>query len=283
MKKICVVTSTRAEYGLLRNLINKISRDSLLDLCLIVTGTHLSNEFGMTVKEIEYDQIPITEKIDILLSSDSVSGISKTMGIASISFADAFERYKPDFLVVLGDRYELLPICSAAVNALIPIAHISGGETTEGSIDEVVRHCITKMSYLHFPACETYRKRIIQLGESPERVYNFGDIGVELVTNIKIIEKSILQDMIGFNLEKPYACVTFHPSTFENKSSESQIDELLNAISCFPNLNFIFTKGNADANGRIINDKIDEFISKNKNCASFKSLGVDRYLSCLKK
>lgn len=282
MKKICVVTSTRAEYGLLRNLLQKIKNDSLLELCLIVTGTHLSHEFGMTVTEIECDKIIISDKIDILMSSDNASGISKTMGMASISFADAFERHKPDLLVVLGDRYELLPICASAVNALIPIAHISGGETTEGAIDEMVRHCITKMSYLHFPACETYRKRIIQLGEDPERVFNFGDVGVELVKNIKIIEKKELQDMIGFDLENPYACVTFHSLTLEKESAEVQIDELLKAILHFPNLNFIFTKGNADANGRIINNKIDKFVAVNKNCVAHTSLGVNKYLSCLK-
>lgn len=282
MKKICIVTSTRAEYGLLRNLINKVDKDPELDLCLIVTGMHLSPEFGMTISEIVADGYPITEKIDILMSSDSISAISKTMGIASISFAEAFERLKPDMLVVLGDRYEMLPICACAVNAHIPIAHISGGETTEGAIDECIRHCITKMSYLHFPACEPYRKRIIQLGESPERVFNFGDVGVELVRTIKLLEKSQLEESIDFSLGKLYACVTFHPTTLEAGSAEKQIDELLKAISNFPDMRFIFTKANSDASGRVINKKIDRYVSENENCIAFTSLGVQRYLSCLK-
>lgn len=282
MKKICIVTSTRAEYGLLRNLINKVDQDPDLHLCLIATGMHLSPEFGMTVNEIVNDGYPITEKIDILMSSDKVSAISKTMGIASISFADVFERQKPDMLVVLGDRYELLPICACAMNAHIPIAHISGGETTEGAVDESIRHCITKMSYLHFPASEPYRKRIIQLGESPERIFNFGDVGVELIRTIDLLEKSQLEKSIDFSLGKLHACVTFHPTTLEDGLAEKQIDELLNAISSFPEMKFVFTKANSDANGRIINEKIDKYVSENENCVAFISLGVKRYLSCLK-
>ena len=282
MKKICIVTSTRAEYGLLRNLIERVTQDPNLDLCLIVTGSHLSPEFGMTVNEIETDGYPITEKVDILMSADNVAAISKTMGIAAISFADVFERQRPDMLVVLGDRYELLPICACAMNARIPIAHISGGETTEGAVDESIRHCITKMSYLHFPACETYRKRIIQLGESPNRVFNFGDVGVELIRTIDLLEKSQLEKSIGFLLEGLYACVTFHPTTLEDGTAEKQIEEVLKAISSFPEIKFIFTKANSDAEGRIINKKIDKFVSANGNCIAFISLGVRRYLSCLK-
>jgi GDP/UDP-N,N'-diacetylbacillosamine 2-epimerase (hydrolysing) len=282
MKKICIVTSTRAEYGLLRNLIDKIDKDPEFELCLIATGMHLSSEFGITIREIVDDGYPITEKVDILMSSDNVSAISKTMGIASISFADTFERLKPDMLVVLGDRYELLPICACAMNARIPIAHISGGETTEGAVDESIRHCITKMSYLHFPACEPYRKRIIQLGESPDRVFNFGDVGVELIRTIKLLEKSHLENLIEFSLDKSYACVTFHPTTLEDGLTEKQIDELLKSISNFPEMRFIFTKANSDANGRIINEKIDRYVSENENCIAFTSLGVQRYLSCLK-
>ena len=282
MKKICIVTSTRAEYGLLRNLIERVSRDPNLELCLIVTGMHLSPEFGMTVNEIETDGYPITEKVDILMSSDNVAAVSKTMGIAAISFADVFERQRPDMLVVLGDRYELLPICSCAMNAHVPIAHISGGETTEGAVDESIRHCITKMSYLHFPACEAYRKRIIQLGESPNRVFNFGDVGVELIRTIDLLEKSQLEKLIGFSLGGSYACVTFHPTTLEVGTAEKQIEEVLKAISSFPEMKFIFTKANSDADGRIINKKIDKYVPKNENCIAFISMGFQRYLSCLK-
>lgn len=282
MKKICIVTTTRAEYGVLRKLIGKINNDKNLKLCLVVTGMHLSPEFGMTVHEIEYDGYPISEKIDILMSSDSESSISKTMGIAFISFSDMFERQKPDMLVVVGDRYELISICGCAMNSCIPIAHISGGETTEGAVDECVRHCITKMSYLHFPGCDTYRKRIIQLGEAPDRVFNFGDIGVELTKTIELLGKSELESSIQFLLNKPYAIVTFHPTTLEPGVAAEQIDELLEAIERFPNMQFIFTKANADTDGRIINEKIDSFVIEHKNCIAFKSLGVYKYLSAVK-
>jgi len=282
MKKICIVSSTRAEYGVLHNLIEKIYKDPRLELLLVVTGMHLSPEFGMTIKEIENDGYPITEKIDILMSADTVSAISKTMGIAFISFADMFERQKPDMLVVVGDRYELIPICACAINAHIPIAHISGGETTEGAVDECVRHCITKMSYLHFPGCETYRKRIIQLGEEPNRVFNFGHIGVEFAKTIELLQKDVLEDTIHFSLETPYAIVTFHPTTLETRTAALQTDELLKAISNFPNMRFIFIKANADVDGRIINEKIDQFVSKRDNCIAFKSLGIQKYLTCMK-
>lgn len=282
MKKICVVTSSRAEYGLLRNLIDRIYHDPELELCLVATGMHLSPEFGLTVREIESDGYTIAEKIDILMSSDTEASISKTMGIAFISFADMFTRQLPDMLVVLGDRYELLPICGCAVNAHVPIAHISGGETTEGAIDECIRHCISKMSYLHFPGCESYRKRIIQLGEEPNRVFNFGDVGVELTQTIELLEKDNLDKSIQFSLEKPFASVTFHPATLDKGLAAKQIDELLIAISHFPDMSFIFTKANADADGRIINEKIDFFVAENDNCVVFKSLGVQRYLSIIK-
>lgn len=193
MKKICVVTATRAEYGVLKNVIKEIQNDQELELSLIVTGTHLSEEFGMTVNEIKEDGFPISERVDILLGSDLPQGISKTMGIAFISFADLLARERPDMLLVLGDRYELIPICGCAMNAKIPIAHISGGETTEGAIDECVRHCVTKMSYLHFPGCEEYRRRIIQLGESPDRVFNFGDTGVENIKKAELLTKKDLE------------------------------------------------------------------------------------------
>ncbi|MEG1428084.1 MAG: UDP-N-acetylglucosamine 2-epimerase, partial [Oscillospiraceae bacterium] len=179
MKKICVVTATRAEYGLLKPLIALIASDSTLELCLLVTGTHLLPTYGNTVAEIEADGFPIVERISFPICSDTPEDISRAMGRGFMAFADAYARHKPDMVVVLGDRYELIPICFCAVNSRIPIAHISGGETTEGAVDEVVRHCVTKMSYLHFPGCEAYRQRIIQLGESPARVFNFGDIGVE--------------------------------------------------------------------------------------------------------
>ncbi len=268
-KKVAVVTATRAEYGMLKNVIDKIEKSDRLELCLMVTGTHLVAEYGMTVKEIEQDGYPIAEKIDILLASDIPVSISKTMGLAMISFAEAFERQKPDCLVVLGDRYEILSVCSAAMNTGIPIAHISGGETTQGAIDESIRHCITKMSYLHFCACETYRKRIIQLGEEPERVYNFGDVGVESVKMIGEMTKPEVEQSIDFSLDRPYMSVTFHPVTLEVQEAECQMRELLHALADFEDMKFVFTKANADAGGRKINRMIDTFVSEHDNCIAF--------------
>lgn len=282
LKKAAVVTATRAEYGILKNVIDKIEKSRQIELCLMVTGTHLVSEYGMTVKEIEQDGYPIAEKIEILLASDTPASVSKTMGLTMISFAEAFERQKPDCLVVLGDRYELLAVCSAAMNAGIPIVHISGGETTQGAIDESVRHCITKMSYLHFPACETYRQRIIQLGEAPDRVYNFGDVGVEAVRLIPVMTKQELEHSIGFSLDKPYMSVTFHPVTLEAHEAGRQIQELLEAVECFQDMKFIFTKANADAGGRMINEMIEAFVAEHDNCAAFASLGIKRYINLLR-
>lgn len=281
MRKICVVTSTRAEYGLLKKLIGLISKDQDLELCLIATGTHLSSEFGYTVKQIEEDGFEIAEKIDILMSGDSPALISKTMGMAFISFADMYERQKPDMLVVLGDRYELIPVCFAAVNAKIPIAHLSGGETTEGAVDECVRHCVTKMSYLHFPACEAYGKRIIQLGESPDRVFNFGDVGVELVRDTKKLSREKCSEELSYDFTKDYICVIFHPTTLQVEEAACQADNLLKAIEAVPEYNYVFIRGNADAGGRIIHSRIEEFIKKYPQNKMFVSLRAELYLSVL--
>lgn len=282
MKKAAVVTATRAEYGILKNVIEQISESDELELCLLVTGTHLAAEYGMTVQEIEEDGFPIAEKADILLSSDSPASVSRTMGLAMIQFASIFERHKPDILVALGDRYELLAVCCAAVNARIPIAHISGGETTEGAIDETIRHCITKMSYLHFPACESYRKRIIQLGEAPERVFNYGDVGVEAIRKMKKMTKEELEESLKFLLDRPYLCVTFHPATLSEEDAGTQMKELLKAVDAYPDMKFIFTKANADAGGRTINRMIDDYVKEHNNCTAFSSLGSRRYLSLLR-
>mgnify|MGYP002510150237 FL=1 len=282
LKKIAVVTATRAEYGILKNVIDRIEKSEQLKLCLMVTGTHLVSEYGMTVREIEEDGYPIAERIDVLMSSDSPSSVSKTMGLVMISFAEAFERQKPDCLVVLGDRYELLAVCSAAMNAGIPIAHISGGETTQGAIDESVRHCITKMSYLHFPACETYRQRIIQLGEEPDRVYNFGDVGVEALRLVPEMTKQELEQSIGFALDKPYMSVTFHPVTLEVHEAEKQMRELLDALDEIHDMKFVFTKANADAGGRKLNEMMEAFAAEHDNCVIFASLGMKRYINLLR-
>ncbi|MBU5676666.1 UDP-N-acetylglucosamine 2-epimerase (hydrolyzing) [Alkaliphilus sp. MSJ-5] len=283
MKKICVITGTRAEYGLLKPLIKKISQDKELQLQLIVTGMHLSPEFGLTYKEIESDEFNIDEKVEILLSSDTSVGISKSMGLAIISFSETYERLKPDIIIVLGDRYEIFAAVSASTIARIPVAHLHGGETTEGAFDEAFRHCITKMSYLHFTSTEEYRQRVIQLGENPSRVFNVGAIGIESIKSINLLSKEEFEKSINFKLGKMTALVTFHPVTLENNTSENQFKNLLDVLDEVPDLKIIFTKSNSDTNGRIINKMIYDYVEKNKNKAvAFDSLGQLRYLSAMK-
>lgn len=283
MRSVGVVTATRAEYGLLKNTIQKIMEDKDLELLLFVTGAHLSEKYGHTVKEIYEDGYPIAEEIPILAENSDELSITRAMGEASYRFGEIFNKYKIDMLVVLGDRYELLPICSCALIYGIPIAHISGGEVTEGAIDDSVRHAITKMSYLHFPGCEEYRKRIIQMGEEPERVFNYGDVGVENIRNTQFLTKKELEDDLDICLDKPYACVTFHPVTMEKGEARTQIRELLAALSFCKDMKFVITKANADAEGQYINEEIDYFVDQNKHCYAFFSVGIRRYLSLLKK
>ncbi len=282
MKKICVVTSTRAEYGLLKRVMQNILEDNELELILAVTGTHLSRDFGHTIEEIEKDGFPIAEKIEIIEEINTSIDICRIMGNAAIRFGEMFERQKPDLLVVEGDRYELLPICSSAMIFGIPIAHISGGEITEGAVDDVVRHCLTKMSYLHFPGCEQYRKRIIQLGEEPERVFNYGDIGVENVRKMEYLTKKELEDFLGLSLKKPYASVTFHPVTLEKNTAENQTGELIAALEEYPEMNFIVTMANADPQGQVINKMFLESADRCQNIFCYSSLGIQRYLSLIR-
>lgn len=283
MKKIIsVLTATRAEYGLLKPIIAKLNTVEEFDIRIVVTGAHLSPEFGLTYKEIEKDGFIIDENINILLSLDTPSSISKSMGLAMISFADYFEKLNPDLLVALGDRYETLAVVATAMNQRIPIAHLYGGETTEGAVDESFRHAITKLSYLHFTSTDEYRKRVIQLGEHPNRVYAVGAIGIENILNEKMLTKVELENELEICLEKPYAVVTFHPVTLESDSSENQIESLLEVCKEYKNLYFILTKANADVEGRIINHLIDKYVGENDNFVAFKSLGTRRYLSALK-
>jgi len=283
MKKIVnVLTATRAEYGLLKPIIAKLTTIEEFDVRIVATGAHLSSEFGSTYKEIENDGFGIDEKIEILLSSDTPSSISKSMGIAMISFADYFKKLNPHLLIVLGDRYETLAVAMTAMNQRIPIAHLYGGDTTEGAIDESIRHAITKLSYLHFTSTEYYRRRVIQLGEHPDRVHNVGSIGIENILNEKLLSKEELENELELDLSKPYAMVTFHPVTLEKNSSKKQVESLLEACKAYKNIQFIFTKANADSEGRIINQTIDEYAMKNDHIAAFTSLGMIKYLSALK-
>jgi GDP/UDP-N,N'-diacetylbacillosamine 2-epimerase (hydrolysing) len=280
-RKICVVTGTRAEYGLLYWLMKEIESDNELELQIIATGMHLSPEFGLTYKEIEKD-FKIDKKIEMLLSSDTSIGISKSMGLAQISFAEAFEDLKPDIIVVLGDRYEIFSAVSVAMISRIPIAHLHGGETTEGAFDEAIRHSITKMSHLHFTATQEYKNRVIQLGEHPNRVFNVGGMGIENIKRLKLLTKEEFENSIDFKLNKKNILVTFHPVTLENSTAEEQFQELLDAIDELEETNIIFTKANSDTDGRIINQMIDEYVSKNSHKSiGFTSLGQLRYLSAL--
>ncbi|MCK9455426.1 UDP-N-acetylglucosamine 2-epimerase [Sulfurimonas sp.] len=281
MKKVCVVTGTRAEYGLLYWLLKEIKADNELKLQIIVTGMHLSPEFGLTYKEIE-KEFKIDKKIEMLLSSDTSIGISKSMGLAQISFAEAYDELKPDIAIVLGDRYEIFSAASAAMIARIPIAHLHGGETTEGAFDEAIRHSITKMSHLHFTATDEYKNRVIQLGENPNRVFNVGAMGIENIKRLKLLPKRELEKAIDFKLNKKNVIVTFHPVTLENSTAKEQFKELLEAFNELKETNIIFTKANSDTDGRIINEMIDEYVSKNDNAVAFASMGALRYLSALR-
>ncbi|WP_284139066.1 UDP-N-acetylglucosamine 2-epimerase [Virgibacillus sp. LDC-1] len=282
MKTICILTATRAEYGLLKPIIVKLQEEAAWNVRLVVTGAHLSPEFGLTYKEIEEDGISIDEKIEMLVSADTPAAVSKSMGLAMISFADYFARVQPDMLLVLGDRYETLAVCMAAMNARIPIAHLYGGETTEGAVDESIRHAITKLSYLHFTSTESYRRRVIQLGEEPDRVFTVGAIGIENILHHPLMDKQALEESLAYRLEKPFALVTFHPVTLENDESANQFQALLDVCANFPDMQFIFTKANADTNGRIINEMIDAYVTAHEHAIAFTSLGMPRYLSALK-
>ncbi len=283
MKRIGIMTGTRAEYGLLKSLMQEINKDNDLELYLIVSGMHLSPEFGMTYKEIEEDGFEINAKVEMLLSSDSPAGISKSIGLGVIGFADEFQRADLDMLILLGDRYEALSAAICALVMRIPIAHLHGGELTEGAIDEGIRHSITKMSYLHFTSTEQYRNRVIQLGENPERVFYVGALGVENIKKINLMTKEELERSIRFEIDENTVIVTYHPVTLENNTVEEQFLNLLEVLDRNPKIRMIFTKANADTNGRIVNELIDKYAAQNSERAcAFMSLGQKRYLSALK-
>jgi len=276
-RKICVVTGSRAEYGLLFWLMKEIQKDADLELQLIVTGAHLSPEFGMTVNEIEKD-FRIDAKIDIVMSSDTPVSISKSMGLANISFAEAYQRLQPDIIVVLGDRYEIFSAVSSALVSRIPIAHIHGGEVTVGAFDDAFRHSITKMSHLHFTSEEEYRNRVIQLGENPERVYNVGSLGTDYIQESKLLKK----EELDINFGEKNLLVVFHPVTLEDDTTEYQFGCLLSALSDLHDTKIIFTRTNADTDGRIINQFMNDYFFKNPNKVELlDSVDRSRYLSIM--
>jgi GDP/UDP-N,N'-diacetylbacillosamine 2-epimerase (hydrolysing) len=283
MRKICVFTGGRAEYGLLKPLLLKLQNDENIELQILVAGMHLSREFGLTYEIIEKDGFICNEKVEMILSSDSSIAISKSMGLGMIGFSEALTRLKPDILVTLGDRFENMAIVTTAWVCRVPVAHIQGGEKTLGAIDDQFRHCITKLSTIHFVAANEYRNRVIQLGEDPARVFNVGALNVEALKNIDTLSKSQLEQEIGFSFSGKTLLVTFHPVTLENNTAEANFKQLLDAIDDIPELKIIFTKTLADTDGRIINEMIDNYVSINGNKAiSFTSMGQLRYISALK-
>ena len=281
-RKICIVTGSRAEYGLLYWLIKEIAYDPDLQLQIIATGMHLSPEFGLTYQQIEADGFSIDAKLEMLLSADSPVGVAKSIGLGVIGFADALERLKPDTLVLLGDRFEILAAAQAATIAKIPIAHIHGGETTEGAFDEQIRHALTKFAQWHFVAAEPYRKRVIQLGEAPERVFNFGAPGLDHLQYLDWLEKPALEKLLGIDLQAPVFLVTYHPVTLDKQSPSVAMQELLLAFDSFPEATVILTYPNADTGGRVLIEQINGWVRANQNRAkAFVSLGQQRYLSLM--
>lgn len=281
--KVSVVTGTRAEYGLLRPLLFKLKGSEEIEFKLMVTGSHLSGKFGTTKDEIIRDGFDDFYTIPIPIDDDSKKGMAIATGEAMKQFANLFENYCPDLLVVLGDRFEIFAAVSAAHLMGIRIAHIAGGDVTEGAVDDAIRHCITKMSYLHFPGCEEARKRIIQMGENPDRVFNIGEFGVENCINTDFLDRKELAKSVDFsNINKDYSVVTFHPVTMENNTGIEQVNELIKAMDSIIGMSYLITMANADAGGRDINQKWLEEGKKHKNWKVVTSLGVIKYLSALK-
>lgn len=281
-RKICVITGTRAEYGLLYWLMRDIESADDMELQLVVTGMHLSPEFGLTYRQIEADGFTISCKVEMLLSSDTPVGITKSMGLAMSGFADAYAELEPDLVVALGDRFEIFSAAAAATVARIPVAHLHGGETTEGAFDESFRHSITKMSHLHFVAAEEYRRRVVQLGEDPGRVHTVGALGIDNIKRLSLLSRDQLEDAIGFKLGKRNLLVTFHPVTLEQSTAQVQLKELLLALDRLEDTRIIFTKANADPDGRVINQMIDEYVEAHPSISIARdSLGQLNYLSAM--
>ena len=280
-RKICVVSGSRADYGLLRWLMQEIKEDPDLELQILATGMHLSETFGLTYKEIESDGFKINEKITVLNGDDSGLSLAKSISLGISGCADAFERLKPDLIIVLGDRFEIFAATTAALVSTIPVAHLHGGEVTVGAFDESFRHSITKMSHIHFVAAEEYRNRVIQLGENPEMVFNVGGLGVDAISKFKLLTKEEFEKKRGVSFSKRNLLITFHPVTLEDGSAEKQMNELLSALSELNETTLIFTLPNADTGGLAIISEIEKFVEDHSNAYSFKSLGQVDYFSCI--
>lgn len=281
-RKVCVVTGTRAEFGLLRWLMQEILSHPELELQVVATGMHLSPEYGSTYREIDEAGFTINSRVEMLLSADTSTAVTKSMGLGVIGFADAYANLRPDIVVVLGDRFEIFAATSAALIAGVPVAHLHGGETTEGAFDEAIRHSITKMSHLHFVAADEYRQRVIQLGEQPDRVFNVGGMGIDAIKRIQLLNREALEQSLDFTLGKRNLLVTFHPVTLEGgASSKAQMAELLSALGELEDTHLIFTMPNADTGGRELSAMVQEFADGHANASVFTSLGQLRYFSCM--
>jgi GDP/UDP-N,N'-diacetylbacillosamine 2-epimerase (hydrolysing) len=280
-RKICVVTGSRADYGLLRWLMQEIKEDSDLELQILVTGMHLSETYGLTYKEIESDGFEINEKVVVLNNDDSGPSIANSIGLGITECAVAFERMKPDLIILLGDRFEIFAAATAALVLTIPVAHLHGGEVTTGAFDESFRHAITKMAHIHFVAAEGYRNRVIQLGENPELVFNVGGLGIDAISKIKLLTKEEFEKKRGVSFRKKNLLITFHPVTLEAGSAEKHMNELLSALETLSDTTLIFTLPNADTGGLSIISKVNEFVENHTNAYSFGSLGQIDYLSCV--
>jgi GDP/UDP-N,N'-diacetylbacillosamine 2-epimerase (hydrolysing) len=280
MRKICIITGSRADYYLLKWIMQSIKEDRELELQVIATGMHLSPEFDSTYKIIEQDGFQINRKVEMLMSSDTSVGIAKSMGIGMIAFSDALNELKPDLILVLGDRFEIFSAVSAALIACIPVAHLHGGEITQGAFDDAIRHSLTKMSHLHFVASETYFNRVIQLGEQPDNVFLVGGLGVDCIKRMELLNRVQLEDSIEFKFLNKNLLITFHPVTLQGDLAEKQMKELLVALEALKDTGFIFTLPNADTNGRSLIKLVQDFVSNNSNARLYKSLGQLRYLSC---
>jgi GDP/UDP-N,N'-diacetylbacillosamine 2-epimerase (hydrolysing) len=281
-RKICVVTGTRAEYGLLRQVMEGICRTPGLELQVVATGMHLSPEFGLTYREIENDGFRIDRVVEMLLSSDTPAGLAKSMGLGLIGFGEALPQLQPDLMLVLGDRFEIFSAVAAAMIARIPVAHLHGGEASEGAFDEAIRHSITKMSHLHFVAADEYRQRVIQLGEHPDRVFIVGGLGVDNIKTLPLLDRPTLETALGFDLGPRNLLITFHPVTLETETSTEQMGEILAALETLADTRLIFTMSNADTDGRALFGMVERFVADHPNARAYTSLGQLLYLSCLR-
>lgn len=282
MKNVCIVTGSRADYGLLFGLLRSIKKEPDFKLQVIATGMHLSSEFGKTYRQIERDGFKINSKVEMLLSSDSPVGIAKSIGLGIISFADAFSKLNPDIIVLLGDRYEILSSAIAALPAKIPIAHIAGGDTTEGAFDESIRHSITKIAHIHFVTNEQARRRIVQMGENPRNVHLVGSPGIDRILEVPVISRKTLESKLKFKFKNKNLLITFHPATLDSQLPSEQFAEILTALDKFgPETGLIFTKPNSDTNGRPLIKMIDAFVVKHSNSKAFVSLGSELYINVL--